>query len=406
MKKAAAIATAGLVAIACLAGCSSSPTTIAHSNTEGTANTNVKVPVEGTAAKAASFEVSEQEVADYIAQYRLYANAENDSDWAALLDKSGMTPEDARSQAIEKIALSKAVSAKAAEAGIEVSDDEMKKIIEDRRAETDTKSDSAWLALLQTSGYADQAAYEEDVRNAVLLERLFAAENPDAAVSEASLEQFSYDHVEAYLGLKTVSIVYPSYASAAASAAASKFSDGTTAATFRDFAASQVDDGDATSVEEDGWSCLSTTISSYAEAALEGAHAGQVVSYSEADGTLKVSFVLEEYQADRNGRPEFSSMPEEIKARLTDDYINTTRVQSMSNYVSSLLTNANLQVNPMPKNLPYDVSMDLSSYGTETTAEQDAEAAQKLIDEHINELSMSGYDSNGNLVSESYNNED
>ena len=75
----------------------------------------------------------------------------------------------------------------------------------------------------------------------------------------------------------------------------------------------------------------------------------------------------------------------------------------MSDYASSLISDAKVQVNPMPKGLPYDVSMDLSSYGTETTAEQDAEAAQKLIDEHVNELSMAGYDSNGNLVSESYN---
>ena len=403
MRKAMLIATAAVIAILGCAGCSSGPTTIAHSNTEGTTNANVKVPVSGTAAKADGFEVTEQEVADYIAQYRLYANAEDDSAWASLLDKSEMTPENARAQAIDKLVLSKAVAARAEKAGISVSDDEMKQIIEDRRNETGSKTDSAWLALLQTSGYADQAAYEEDIRNAVLLERLFTAENPASSVSEAALEQFSYDHVDAYLGVKTVSIVYPSYASAAASAAASKFEENASASDFRDFAASQVDSGAAEKVSEDGWSCLSTEISSYATAALQDAHAGSAVMYTEADGTIKVSFVIEEYQADRNGRPDFNSMPKEIKDRLTDDCVNAARVQAMSDYASSLISDAKVQVNPMPKGLPYDVSMDLSSYGTETTAEQDAEAAQKLIDEHVNELSMAGYDSNGNLVSESYN---
>ena len=405
MRKAVCIATAAVIAILGCAGCSNSTPTIAHSNIENTTNSNVKVPVGGTAAKAEGFEVTEQEVADYITQYRLYAGAEDDSTWASLLDKAGMTAEDVRNQAIDNIALSKAVAAKAASMGIEVSDDEMKQIIEDRRSETDSKSDSTWLALLQTSGYADQASYEEDVRNAVLLERLFAAENPAPSVSEAALAQFSYDHVDAYLGVKTVSIAYPSYASAAASAAVSKFSENANASDFRDFAANQVDNGTAEQVSEDGWSCLSTTISSYAEAALKDAHAGTAVMYTEADGTIKVAFVLEEYQADRNGRPDFNSMPKEIKNRLNDDYVNTTRAQNMSAYVSSLLTDAKIQVNPMPKGLPYDVSMDLSTYGTETTAEQDAEEAQKLIDEHINELSLSGYDSNGNLISENYDGE-
>ena len=137
--------------------------------------------------------------------------------------------------------------------------------------------------------------------------------------------------------------------------------------------------------------------------AIKDAHAGDTVRYSEPDGSHCVVFIAEEYSTDLNGYPILKNMPSDIRARLEDDCKASTRTTAIQNYVTDLLDKAKITINDMPQGLPYDVDMKLSNYGSETTREEDEAAAQKLVDEHINELSISGTDSNGNIVSEALN---
>ena len=128
-----------------------------------------------------------------------------------------------------------------------------------------------------------------------------------------------------------------------------------------------------------------------------------MVKYADSDGTYRVVFIAEEYSTDLNGYPVLKNMPADIRSRLEDDCKTIKWENAIHNYVTDLMTNAKLSINSMPQGLPYDVNMELSDYGHETTQAEDEAVTQKLVNEHINELSISGYDSNGNLVSDALN---
>ena len=396
---AAALATIGM------SGCQSEPKTIARGNTGNTSQDAgaEKKAIDGVAATVDGVEITEQEVADFVTQYRLYANVEEDSAWATLLDESSLTPQMVRESAIRQVAGTKLLEKKANELGISVTDEELDEIITQHRKTADAVDDATWKALLDTTGYTEES-YREDIRKNVLSDRITEKEMTEIETpSEATLQDFAREYPEYYTGKKTISVIYSSGNTSQAASFKNKFEGKVTEKEFRDAAAKDVEDKNAREVKDEGWSCLSSSISSYELDAIKDAHAGDTVRYSEPDGSHCVVFIAEEYSTDLNGYPILKNMPSDIRARLEDDCKASTRTTAIQNYVTDLLDKAKITINDMPQGLPYDVDMKLSNYGSETTREEDEAAAQKLVDEHINELSISGTDSNGNIVSEALN---
>ena len=401
---AAALAAAALMSVG-MSGCQSEPPSIAkaNSNTTKPAAGTEKQTVDGVAATVDGIEITEQEVSDYVAQYRLYSNAEEDSAWATLLDESSMTPQTVRESAIRQIAGNKLLEKKAEELGINVSDSEISDIVSQHRQASDAVDDAAWKSLLDTTGYTE-AGYRDDIRINVLSERVVEREMPSQTTpSEAELQDLAKEHPTYYTGKRTIAAIFAAGNNAQAAAFKSQIGDETSEKIFRDAASKEVDDNRAREVKDEGWSCLSTSITSYEEAAIANTHAGDVVKYADSDGTYRVVFIAEEYSTDLNGYPVLKNMPADIRSRLEDDCKTIKWENAIHNYVTDLMTNAKLSINSMPQGLPYDVNMELSDYGHETTQAEDEAVTQKLVNEHINELSISGYDSNGNLVSDALN---
>ena len=145
-KTTVAFAICGLTA-ACIVGCSAP-----QSNTVATANDADKVAeinqrqadkaVNGVAAKVYGRQITEQQVADYISQYRTYAGLTNDSDWATFIDQNGTSAESIREDAIKFFITRYTIDNLAEEKGITVSDEEVSEVYIDIQEIPRVKSSS------------------------------------------------------------------------------------------------------------------------------------------------------------------------------------------------------------------------------------------------------------------------
>ena len=84
----------------------------------------------GAATIDGSYEISEQQVSDYIEQYRVFNDLKDDNAWATYLDQSGATAESVRTDAIDYYATRYAVEQKCKEDGITASDDDVQQQID------------------------------------------------------------------------------------------------------------------------------------------------------------------------------------------------------------------------------------------------------------------------------------
>lgn len=384
----AAIATFLAVLALVLVGCSESPRVVATA-TNSSVQQPAPVPQDNNdvAGSTGDVSVTEQEVADYIAQYRKYVGATDDGAFATLLDQAGQTPADLRKEAIDVLLSRKLVREQAREHGIEVSGDELDRYIEDIKAGLGYASDEqGWSRTLGTSGYDDEGEYRSDIETKMLLEKLVASENPDLAATEVQMLVHANNNVEDYTGDYIVEVVFPAGSGAAASRFASQ-AQGKTLAAFRESAADAVGEGTAREVSETGWTCLSNVDDSIMQE-LAGAVPGDVVMAQADDGTYHVVYVGEMFAPAASGIVDYANMPEEIRERLASDASKQNRTNLTNNYLSDIRNGLDVQYSDMPEDAPYNVDMTLSSYGKSST--QSEEEIQNNIKDSIAAMESAG----------------
>lgn len=387
--------TAKIVAVAALAsltlplsiltGCSSSPTVVATASNTATQNQPAPEPVDNNdvAGSADGVSVSEQEVSDYISQYRTYIGASDDVSFATLLDQAGQTPEDIRNEAIEMLLAQKLVHKKAEENNIEVSADELDAYIKDVKAGMGYASDDmGWKRTLGTSGYDNEEKYRFDIETKMLLEKLVAAENPNMETTEVQMLVLANSNVKSYTGEYVVETIFSAGHGSAASSLASQ-AEGTSIEEFEELSQQAVESGKAEEVIETGWSCLSNLDSALVEE-LSKANAGDVVMAQADDGSYHVMYVKEVFVPTSVGTIDFANMPQDIRARLASDASKQNRANLTNNYLSTLKDNMTVQYSSMPDDAPYNVDMTLSTYGEDDTLSEDE--LQSTVQEGISAI--------------------
>lgn len=395
-----------------LTGCSSSPTVVASApdasqsqaqNQQNAQNTSDTPSNEDIAATAGELSVTEQEVSDFIKQWRAYAGVEEDSAFATLLDESGKTPSDIRTDAIDTLLSRKALVQKAQESGIEVNDEELDQYIADIKDGLGyATDDKGWKSTLDISGYDSEEQYRDDILAKMLLEKLVMAENPNVEASEVEMITLANSSLSDYTGLYVVEVVFPGGSGAAASRFASSLGSSVEdPEQFRAAAEQAVEAGSATEVVEAGWTCLDDSLSGAKTEALTDGYAGEIEMWQEDDGTYHVGYVAEVFAPKNTGRVDYQNMPADIKARLASDASAVKRATATSTYMDKLLRSLEVQTSDMPEDAVYNVDMTLSTYGEDDTLSEEeitASAANQIAamenagDDGANTSSTSGAD--------------
>lgn len=166
----AAFALAAVAALACaaLAGCDSTD--------------------DRKAGQVFDYVISEQDVADYLAEFREGSANTSDEDWAAWMGKMGTNATKLRKEVINYLGQNWLVERAAQLRGVSVSDDEVEAKLEEQKSKY--TSSMAFTRSLINSGYTEEY-YKLSIKSDLLREKIKETFSDPAGVSDKDLESYA-----------------------------------------------------------------------------------------------------------------------------------------------------------------------------------------------------------------------
>lgn len=131
----------------------------------------------GTAAKINNSYLTEQDVDDYINQYRQTAGLSNDSTWAQMLIQQSSTPNSFRTSIINTLVRSKIVADEAERLGVSATDEQIDAEIEEIKTNMGITDDDTWQQTLTQYGTTEEKLREQE-RETVNQDNLYEAAVP------------------------------------------------------------------------------------------------------------------------------------------------------------------------------------------------------------------------------------
>ncbi len=310
------------------------------------------------AARVGSDVIYESDVTDYIEGFRSNnPSYETDSGWAQFLNANGMTAESMREYVLKEVFVAKLLIRQQCEQrNIVLTDNELDQVISREQAFYEQRyGQNSWDSVLSSYGYTEQT-WRQNEADRLLEEQLEAAVISDATPSESEVQLEANEHASDYNGKHSFFRSYPSEQEA--SEAQSKLGSLGAELSLEQFKSVV---GDA---QNAGWSSLKDdqdNMSKEYVQALNGLAARQVSAPVQQDGAYLLIFcdrVLD--IPEKGGSVDFEALPDEIQAQLTSDAEKAKRTSLFNDWMKNLMSESDVEYEPMPEGLPYDVNVTIS----------------------------------------------
>jgi foldase protein PrsA len=233
----------------------------------------------GVAATVNGTDIAEDQVTNYIQDLRSSQNVSSEEDWANWLNSSGYTPESLREAVINMYVTQELEKAAAADAGVEVTDEEVDAVVESMRSNYD--SDEAWQNALSSAGLTEES-YRENVYQPMLEEKLLDAvlDEKDTKADDDTVLSYLQMYASSLDGMKRSShILFAADDKKTAQKVLDELNNG---ADFAELAKEySTDSGSAQNGGDVGWSGLNSFVDAYSDALdklKEGETSGLVTS--------------------------------------------------------------------------------------------------------------------------------
>lgn len=389
---AVAIGLVATMSLGSITGCAGNK---ANGNENSNTSQSSKNSTDWKNATAATFngtKITEQEVNDYIDQFRKYKSYTDDTAWAKYLKSSDLTAETVRKNAINQLAEKIAVKSKCEQENITVSDDDVNSRYDEVKKQYEQYGDAnLFTNSIKNMGYTEQS-YKDDLKydmlRSKLLSKMVKAEDP----SDADMQKEADSNAKKYTGKKSYNIVFKvedtsdTTAMDAAKKKAQAFIDdlnkskNVDEALFAKKAKALVDKGTADEASDVGWSGQNSFVAAYTDA-LDKLEVGKYSDEPvESTYGYHVIFCEDEFMPNADGGVTLASMPDDLKEILKSTVKQSNLNTKQDRYLSMLVNDTSLNVKGMPKGLPYDVDMKLAddtnenSNGNTSGAASDATA--------------------------------
>ena len=328
----------------------------------------------GTAATVNGVEIAEDDITLTIESIRTSMDMTDADSWGEWLNEYGYTPESVREEVLDGFIEQELLRQGAAEMGITVEESEVDTYYEQIASQFETEED--WKAALESAGYVSEDEYRETIELSLLSEAVqetFATdEEPDAE------DMLSYAQMYAtyYDGAKRSShILFDAGDEATAQEVLDKINAGEL-----DFAAAaeeySKDSGSAVSGGDVGWDALTSFVDEY-QTGLDALSKGEVSGLVTSEYGIHIIMCTDEFTA-----------PEEVTStdQLPSEFIDSIRSMLQSNMQSEAYSNwleeqreaAEIVINDMPADVPYNV--DMTQYATEEESAEDAVAEGETVE--------------------------
>lgn len=329
----------------------------------------------GVAATVNGEQIKEQDVTDYIQNYREQSGMSDEDTWGQFLAANSMTPETFRKEQIlegymvQNLLLKQGIR----EYGVTVSSSEVDERIEQIKSSYD--DEDAFNEALEQYGYTMDKLREEQefyLQQQKLAEKLMENNGDDTSEDELS---YAEQCAEYYNGSKKASYIsFPNSMRDKAQECLDKINSGT------DFATAQEEykqDSDTDSSQNilatsDVWSA-DTTIGDEYTNALSALAVDQVSGLVDVEERIYIIKCTDEFTA-----------PEEITSldQLKDDWAEQIRDTVKQSHMQSALSewyeekenNSTIVINDMPKDVPYAIA-DMSKYETSSSSSSDSDTS-------------------------------
>lgn len=319
----------------------------------------------GVAATVNGTEIKEQTVTDYIEQFRTSQSLDTEESWGTWLAANSLTPESVREEVINYFVDQELTKQAAAENDVTVSDDEVNEQVETMKA--NYGSDEAWNQALEQAGTTEDE-YRESVHDAMLAQRLEEKVVSDVAEpTDEELLTYVQNYAPYFNGAKRSShILFSSDDEATAQQVLDQINNGEIS--FEDAAKQySTDTASAENGGDVGWDLLNNFVTEYSTA-LSNLEEGQVSDLVTSDYGIHIIKCTEVFQAP-DDITSTDQVPSEMVDYIKQMLVNNNESTAYSEWKEDYKSKADIQINDMPKDLPYDI--DMSAYETDDSTSTD-----------------------------------
>ena len=316
----------------------------------------------GVAATINGTNLTEDTVTKQIMSMRTSHGYTKDKDWAQYLVNNDLTPKKYRKQLIDSYTQQILLQQAQKENGVTVSDEEVEKAWKD--ACKRSGGAKAFKKTLKTYGYTEDT-YKDSLKESLAQQKLKDAVAPTSKPKDSEIVDYINENLSKYNDARRSSNILikvdsgasdedKATAKAKAQECLDKINSGELS--FEDAVKQYSDDTGSKDKKGDvGWDKLTTFVDSY-QKALEGLNKGDVSDVVESTYGYHIIKCTDYFHVD-NQVDDIKQVPKDIKKYVS----NVVKTQAESAVYSAWLEqykkDADITVNPMPKDVPYNVSL-------------------------------------------------
>ena len=335
----------------------------------------------GVAATVNGVNITEDTITKQIMSTRSALGYDSDEDWAQYLVDNGITPEEYRESVIDSYARQYLLSQAISDYNVTVSDEEVNEAWNEAAASYD--SEDAFIDQLSVMGYTEDT-YKESLRSSLeqekLREEVAGVDDP----TDDEIIAYANEHLDEYNDARRSSHILFKVDSdaddatkeevrAEAQSVLDKINAGEIS--FEDAAKEYSEDSSADNGGDVGWDKLTTFVSDYQDA-LSALDVDQVSGIVESSYGFHIIKCTGHFYVD-GSVTSIDQIPEDLRNQFSDTIKTEEEGTAYNDWLNSYVDEADIQINEMPADVPYNVSLEGVTPTSETEeGAPDDEAAQ------------------------------
>lgn len=322
----------------------------------------------GVAATVNGVNIKEDTITEQIMSTRTSLGKTDDKDWAQYLADQGQTPESYRESVIRSYASQYLLTAAEKEYNVSVTNDDVQKAWDDA-VSSYGGDEKTFEELLSQMGY-DKSSYQESLKSQLAQQKLKEAVAPEKEPTDDEVLAYVNENLSTYNDARRSSHILIKVASdaseeddakakATAQEALDKINSGELS--FEDAAKKYSEDSSKDDGGDVGWDKLTTFVTEYQDAL-------NALSKDQVSGLVKTTYGYHiikctDYFHVDGSVTSVDQIPRDLKKSIVSTIKNKQVSADYSTWLSDYTDKADIKINEMPSNVPYNVDMSTVSAG-------------------------------------------
>ncbi|OUP10383.1 peptidylprolyl isomerase [Collinsella sp. An2] len=328
----------------------------------------------GVAATVNGVNITEDTVTRQIMSTRSSMGYGSDEGWAQYLANSGMTPESYRENVINQYARQYLITQAEKEYDITVTQDDLDKAWDDFVANYDSEDKA--LETLTNVGYTKDT-YLQSMESSLAQQKLRDKVAPEKDPTDDEIIEYVNDNIDTYNDARRSSHILIKVDSDADDATKEearqkaqdildKINNGEIS--FEDAAKEYSEDSSADDGGDVGWDKLTSFVTEYQDA-LSALSKDQISGVVESSYGFHIIKCTDYFHVDGEVTS-IDQIPENLRDKLSDTITSNNAQTDYNNWLNDYVDAADIEINPMPENVPYNVDMSGVSSSTDEGSAQ------------------------------------